>query len=382
MTSERDILEKLSVVSNIRMSSQKQQEIWNNIQQEISQTKVIQTKKNKLKRYSNIFAGGSAVVAAIAIVAGLYTFKGNTVSNQFGGVPKSKTANETSNTTAQTPLSSSSNDTNASNGTNSSAPSNGSNSSTTNQTTNNTAPTSSPKTDGLQFANYVAQAMGQVKQATKVPFLFAPTEPTFHPDAQFIGVKEFASNWDYNVRLFSTPTSVPLNDSSLNQLPASSFVGMFGGTYYSSHDQAMNNLNTEFHVIKVQNAGTIDGFMKQYTTGKTYNTGDPTNYEFPQNVIEWREGKWTIDVFGAPSLDFINEAKQVNTFLLSHALPPTDGRILINPNLTGNPVTQIGWVFGNTLYECEFPSMTMAQILNALQMAVSMREYDSYRVTP
>ena len=267
--------------------------------------------------------------------------------------------NKTSNTTVQTPLSSSSNDTNVSNGTNSSAPSNGS---------------------GLQFSNYVVQAMGQVKQTTKMPFIFAPTEPTFQPSDPFVGVKEYASDWDYNVSLFSTTTSVPLNDSSLNQLPASSFVGMFGGTYYSSHDQAMNNLNTEFHVIKVQNAGTIDGFMKQYTTGKTLVI--ETNYELPQNVIEWREGKWTIDVFGAPSLDFINEAKQVNTFLLSHALPPTDGRILINPNLTGNPVTQIGWVFGNTLYECESPSMTMAQILNALQMAVSMREYDSYRVTP
>jgi hypothetical protein len=192
-----------------------------------------------------------------------------------------------------------------------------------------------------------------------------------------VGVKAYASDWDYSISLFSTSTAVPLNDASLDQLPASAAIGTFGATYYSSNAKAQSDFNTEFSVKKIQSAGTVNGFMKQYRTGKEYDMGSPSNYQLPQDVIEWQEGDWTIDVFGAPSLDLNNTAKQLDDFLKTNALPPTEGHILVDPNLTGNPVTQIGWVFGNTFYVCDASSM-----MNALQMAVSMREYDSYKVTP
>ncbi|GMA65168.1 hypothetical protein [Alicyclobacillus fastidiosus] len=236
----------------------------------------------------------------------------------------------------------------------------------------------------MQFAKYIAQAMEQVMSRTKMPAIFAPTQPTFQPQAAFVGVSESASDWNYTVRLYATPTSVPLNDPSIGQLSAASFMGMFSGKYYGSHEAAMKELASAFYVQKVGPASSIDtgGVMKQYSTGQQYNTGGSTNYQLPQDVIEWQMGRWKIDVFGAPSIDFINEAKQVDSFIQTHALPPTDGRILINPHATGNPVTQIGWVFGNELFECDCPSPTMTQILDALRMAVSMREYDSDKVTP
>ncbi len=136
---------------------------------------------------------------------------------------------------------------------------------------------------------------------------------------------------------------------------------------------------SEFKVNKVGSPAKVDtnGVMKQYNTGQQYILNGSTNYDAPQNVIEWQEGKWTIDVLGAPSIDLINTAKQVDYFLQSYALPPTDGRIIINPDLKGKPITKIGWVFGDAFYVCESSSM-----MNSLGMAVSMREYDNYKVTP
>ncbi len=236
---------------------------------------------------------------------------------------------------------------------------------------NNTGVTGFSQAGSLQFANSISQAMVKVKQGAKMPFLFAPTEPTFQPNAPFVGVQEYASDWDYSVSLFSMSTPVLLNDPRLGKLPASEQIGMFGGTFYSSHEKAMTDFNSQFYVKKAQYTGAADGFMKQYLTGASM------NYGLQQDVIEWREGKWTIDVFGVPSLDLINMSERVDSFLRSHALPPTAGHIFVNPYPTGGAVTEIGWVFGNTFYVCESPSM-----MDALKMAVSMREYDSYKVTP
>ncbi|MFB5189073.1 hypothetical protein [Alicyclobacillus fastidiosus] len=247
--------------------------------------------------------------------------------------------------------------------------------------TNTTGVTSPPPTNAVQFSAYIARAMDQVKQTTKGPVLFAPTAPTFHPSVQFIGVQESASEDEYTVRLFSSSSSVPLNDPTLNHLSASSLLGMFSGRYYPSHNTAMNELNEQFDVKKVGAPVDTNGVMKEYSTGQSYSTGTLANSDYPQHVMEWQEGKWTIDVFGAPSLDFLHDAEQVDSFLQSHALPPTDGRVLINPDVTGTPIAQIGWVFGNTLYQCEAP-LTSSTRWNALQMAVSMREYDNYKVEP
>jgi hypothetical protein len=70
MESERKTLEKLSAVSDVKMSSHKQQEIWDTIEREIDQMEPV-----RAKRRSNLWGTGAAAVAAVAIVAGgFYAF--------------------------------------------------------------------------------------------------------------------------------------------------------------------------------------------------------------------------------------------------------------------------------------------------------------------
>ncbi len=70
MKSEREILEKLAAVCEVKMSSQKQQEIWDNIEKEMDRMKPIRP-----KRRSNIWGTSAAAVAAVAIFAGgFYAF--------------------------------------------------------------------------------------------------------------------------------------------------------------------------------------------------------------------------------------------------------------------------------------------------------------------
>ena len=70
MKSERETLEKLEKMSNVNMSSQKQQEIWDNIEKEIDDMKPV-----RVKRYSSVWGTGAAAVAAVAVLAGgIYTF--------------------------------------------------------------------------------------------------------------------------------------------------------------------------------------------------------------------------------------------------------------------------------------------------------------------
>lgn len=66
MESEHNTLEKLSAVSDVKMSSHKQQEIWDDIEKEIDQMKPVRTKH----RRSSLWGTGAAAVAAVALVAG------------------------------------------------------------------------------------------------------------------------------------------------------------------------------------------------------------------------------------------------------------------------------------------------------------------------
>ena len=185
-------------------------------------------------------------VILIGILAGCQSNTGSSnVSN----------ATNTSNQTSQSnSTNSSTNQTNTTNTTSTTKQSTSSQDNTqSNSATKSNPSTITPSQSDVKFDDSIAQAMDQVKKTTKFPFLFAPTLPTFHPSGSFLGVKEFASDWDYSIRLYSTSSSVPLNDPSLNQLPSSSYLGMFGATYYSSHEKAMNDLNTYFPVKKVGN---------------------------------------------------------------------------------------------------------------------------------
>ncbi|MCF8564572.1 hypothetical protein LLE49_07415 [Alicyclobacillus tolerans] len=76
MKSERETLEKLSAISDVKMSSQKQQDIWNNIEKEIDHMNPV-----RMKRRSNFIGTSAAAVAAVAIVAGgFYAFSNHSTT--------------------------------------------------------------------------------------------------------------------------------------------------------------------------------------------------------------------------------------------------------------------------------------------------------------
>lgn len=66
MKSELEILEKLSVASNVRMSTHKQQEIWSSIELQMEQASPLKSSK----RRTTIIGTSAAAVAAVAILSG------------------------------------------------------------------------------------------------------------------------------------------------------------------------------------------------------------------------------------------------------------------------------------------------------------------------
>jgi len=98
MKSEPETIEKLAAISNVEMSSQKQQEIWENIEKEIEHMHPVRTKHR-----SSVWGTSAATVAAVALVAGgfyAYSNHGTSTSHNLpGNTAASNNANPTSNPT-------------------------------------------------------------------------------------------------------------------------------------------------------------------------------------------------------------------------------------------------------------------------------------------
>lgn len=87
MKSENDTLEQLGTVSDVKMSPQRQQEIWNNIEEALDQMKPERT-----KRHSGVWGTSAAAVAAVLLVAGgLYAFSGHGQRNPVNRTTASRT---------------------------------------------------------------------------------------------------------------------------------------------------------------------------------------------------------------------------------------------------------------------------------------------------
>lgn len=245
----------------------------------------------------------------------------------------------------------------------------------TKPTVQSTLPNELIKKNTEQFIDEINQAMKKVKQKTKIPYLFEPTEPNYTPAVTYLGVKEKADSTSYKVWLFNMPNETSLDNPILDKQSNATVIGTFEATLYDNHDDALKTLNQNYAVNKTTLEGTINNsFMKDYLTSEVYNEGEPNQY--PRNVIEWNEGKWVIDIFGAASLDLNNNAENVDLYLQRNALPPTDGRIFVYPNLSGSPLTQVSWVYGETLYTCQsWIDSPNSQLLDAIKMAVSMKDY-------
>ncbi|WDL95921.1 LppP/LprE family lipoprotein [Alicyclobacillus sp. ALC3] len=73
MKSEKETLEQLGTVSEVKMSPQRQQEIWNHIEEALGQEK-----PKRAKRHSGVWGTSAAAVAAVLLVAGgFYAYSGH-----------------------------------------------------------------------------------------------------------------------------------------------------------------------------------------------------------------------------------------------------------------------------------------------------------------
>lgn len=100
MKSERETLERLSAVSGVKMSAQKQQEIWDTIEKKMAYLKPVSNRKRRL----NVLGTSLAAVIAVAIIAGgFYTFSNHvaTGTNNLGSTTASNLENPNNNGTQQ-----------------------------------------------------------------------------------------------------------------------------------------------------------------------------------------------------------------------------------------------------------------------------------------
>lgn len=77
MKSEHEVLEKLTAASNVHMSPQKQQEIWNTIEQKISQEQSIQSTHSTASKKSKrnwMYLGGVGIAAVVALTIGVTSY--------------------------------------------------------------------------------------------------------------------------------------------------------------------------------------------------------------------------------------------------------------------------------------------------------------------
>ncbi|KPV43101.1 hypothetical protein AN477_14310 [Alicyclobacillus ferrooxydans] len=302
---------------------------------------------------------------------------GNSAVNQSQGLSQTGRANtatgnssgsSTTNSLVGGPVNGSGNDTTG-NTTGSNATGSGSSSAASNVAGSGSA--AAPR-----FAGYTTDIMNYVEKETTMP-LFAPTEPTFTPHATAVSAEVFRSASSYSVDLYATAKPLPINDPSLNTRGTGAEIANFDGQAYASPAAAMQALQATaeaFPVDHSQPSTQVD--LGEGVTARLYPykaSNVPSNY----SVMEWHEGKWTIDVYGTASLDLINQAKQVVNYLHINFLPMTNGILQVNPPGATGPSTSLSWVFGTDMYFC-----STRDSLSAMELAVSMREYPSYRIAP
>lgn len=181
-----------------------------------------------------------------------------------------------------------------------------------------------------------------------------------------MSVEVSASDWSYDVMLYNTPTSLPLNSPELNNLSSDHLIADFGGTEYKSASLATADLDK---YIGITPSGT-------YTVADLGNGIIGHEYEGAyQDLIQWQRNAWTLQVYGGTTAQNQAVAQSIIQYLHTTFLPVATGRLSVDIGQTTG--TTIGWLFGEVLYTCD-GSDTLA----AVHMATSMREYPGYQLTP
>lgn len=238
--------------------------------------------------------------------------------------------------------------------------------------------------NAIHFALTIRVAMNHIHDS-KVP-LMAPTEPTYAPHANsqwpYMGAEVSSSATSYSVDLQWANKELPTDSPKLSQPPNTGLgqvVGSFGGTLFSSHSIALNQLYRNktsmgdiapSYIAPPKNVKEKPVYLGHGIEGEALQVQDDP-------ILEWHEGDWTLQVTDMPTHDEIPTAKRIVTYLNSHLLPETHG--VFGVNLAGDGEhTSAEWVYGNEVYSCS----DYHYALQAAEMAVSMRVYPSGKLVP
>ncbi|RLQ94621.1 hypothetical protein [Falsibacillus albus] len=227
--------------------------------------------------------------------------------------------------------------------------------------------TKSP-TDSL-FDPVIADAMEYVKDHTKIS-LMAPAKADFKPNVQYMSAKATADQKSYSVNLISTDKPIPLNSPTLSSVEyddMNKLIGRFSATAYSSPEDAKAQLHKSYEgdiapaYQPPPDSESTKVDLGHGITGTAYSS-------FP--MVEWNEGKWTLQVWDGTLEQDIQEAQKIVAFLDTNLLPPTDG--VFGENLAGDGQhTTAAWAYGNTVYS----TFSYQSGLMAAEMAAASRVY-------
>ena len=176
----------------------------------------------------------------------------------------------------------------------------------------------------------------------------------------------------YTVNLYWLANNVPVNSPELlNRYPTSVYAGFSGMTYASS-------------VMATDRVFLSTGKRNMPVQGNTINLGNgimgkvfhipAKNGSLEDAVIEWREGRWNMQVHHYNSqVPLVSLAREMVAYLHTAFLPAPDSRGAINVASEGPAYTytKVAWTKGNNLYQV----FNNVNAIDALKMAVSMRLY-------
>ncbi len=243
-------------------------------------------------------------------------------------------------------------------------------SSSTNTNTSDARSTATPSasdstthTSPGPFNPVVQQAMTFARPRTTME-LQAPENVPTPQTSLYLAAIAGASQNTYHVLLQLTSTPMGLNNPNiLNGAGLANDIGGFGATRYASASQADAALQNTLTPPPQAPTSTM--------TTPNLNFGI-IGQAWPQGLVQWQEGDWTLQVTGSDTSLDTALAMHIVSYLHTHLLPETRGVMVVVNAGDGNH-TQVEWQEGNVLLR----TTTYHSATGAMEMAMSMRNYPS-----
>lgn len=191
-----------------------------------------------------------------------------------------------------------------------------------------------------------------------------PTGPA-PANGQHISATAAGNGYTYQVHLYWTDESYPVNAAGITAPPntgLASIIGSFGESDYKYPSDPMNALAALTQRVPAN--------LNQPVNLGTGITGWYSNQSGLANLVTWKEGEWSLQVSGGSKSADLDLARRMVAYLHTQLLPETHGVVSV-VNAADGEHTTVDWASGDTLYTCTDYHFA----LDALHLAVSMKNY-------